>query len=112
MKISGWKMLPLTSQRKARATDPVKVSSIVAVGPAREGEVVDEDNVYHGDALRCDYMSTKHEAEKLALAAIMIAITKGVKSTPRRCAVACAMGKTSTAAALFVISSVKIMAMP
>lgn len=31
MKISGWKMLPLTSQRKARATDPVKVSSIVAV---------------------------------------------------------------------------------
>ena len=45
------------------------VSSVVTVGPASEGEVLDEDSEYHGDALRCDYMSTKHEAEKLALAA-------------------------------------------
>ena len=30
MKISGWKMLPLNTQRKSRATDPIKVSSIVA----------------------------------------------------------------------------------
>lgn len=30
MKISGWQMLPLNSQRKSRATDKIKVSSIVA----------------------------------------------------------------------------------
>lgn len=45
------------------------VSSIVAIGPARPGESVDEETEYRGQALRCDYMSTKHEAEKLAQAA-------------------------------------------
>ena len=30
MKISGWSMMPLTSHRKNRKSDPIKVSSIVA----------------------------------------------------------------------------------
>jgi hypothetical protein len=30
MKISGWKMMPLNDQRKNRATDPIKIKSIVA----------------------------------------------------------------------------------
>ena len=30
MKVGGWSMMPLTSGRKSRATDPIKVSSIVA----------------------------------------------------------------------------------
>lgn len=30
MKISGWKMMPLNARQKTRASDPIKVSSIVA----------------------------------------------------------------------------------
>ncbi len=30
MKVGGWNMLPLTSGKKSRTTDPIKVSSIVA----------------------------------------------------------------------------------
>lgn len=30
MKISGWKMMPLNDQRKGRASDPIKVKTIVA----------------------------------------------------------------------------------
>lgn len=30
MKIGAWKMLPLTSDRKSRRSDPIKVSSMVA----------------------------------------------------------------------------------
>jgi len=30
MKISGWKMMPLNDQRKGRASDPIKVNSIIA----------------------------------------------------------------------------------
>lgn len=30
MKISGWKMMPLNDQRKHRATDPIKVKSLIA----------------------------------------------------------------------------------
>jgi hypothetical protein len=30
MKISGWKMMPLNARHKTRASDPIKVSSIVA----------------------------------------------------------------------------------
>jgi hypothetical protein len=30
MRISGWKMMPLTSHRSSRKGDPIKVSSIVA----------------------------------------------------------------------------------
>jgi dihydroflavonol-4-reductase len=45
------------------------VGSVVAVGPARGEEVLDEDSVYRGDALACDYMTTKRRAEELALEA-------------------------------------------
>ncbi len=45
------------------------VSSVVAVGPALGGETLDEDSAYHGDELRCDYMTTKRRAEELALEA-------------------------------------------
>ncbi len=45
------------------------VSSVVAVGPAQRGETLDEDSAYHGDELRCDYMTTKRRAEELALEA-------------------------------------------
>jgi len=45
------------------------VSSVVAVGPARGGATLDEDSPYDGERLRCDYMTTKREAEGLALAA-------------------------------------------
>ena len=30
MKVSGWKMKPLDPQRRSRATDPIKVKSMVA----------------------------------------------------------------------------------
>ncbi|HZC67310.1 MAG TPA: hypothetical protein VE201_01710 [Nitrospirales bacterium] len=30
MKIGAWNMMPLTSSRKSRTTDPIKVSSIIA----------------------------------------------------------------------------------
>lgn len=30
MKIGDWNMMPLTSGRKARTTDPIKVSSMIA----------------------------------------------------------------------------------
>jgi len=30
MKINGWKMMPLNDQRRHRATDPIRVRSIVA----------------------------------------------------------------------------------
>jgi len=30
MKVGSWNMLPLTSGKKSRTTDPIKVSSIVA----------------------------------------------------------------------------------
>jgi hypothetical protein len=30
MKISGWKMMPLNDQRKGRASDPIRVKSMVA----------------------------------------------------------------------------------
>ncbi|MEO6708252.1 MAG: NAD-dependent epimerase/dehydratase family protein [Planctomycetota bacterium] len=45
------------------------VSSVVAVGPSLDGTILDERSVYHGDELGCDYMSTKREAEVLALQA-------------------------------------------
>ncbi|MBK8179863.1 MAG: NAD-dependent epimerase/dehydratase family protein [Planctomycetes bacterium] len=45
------------------------VGSVVAVGPARGEEVLDEDSEYRGDPLHCDYMTTKRRAEELALAA-------------------------------------------
>ncbi|HTF90669.1 MAG TPA: NAD-dependent epimerase/dehydratase family protein [Planctomycetota bacterium] len=43
------------------------VSSVVAVGPSLDGTILDERSAYHGDQLGCDYMTTKHEAELLAL---------------------------------------------
>ena len=45
------------------------VSSVVAVGHARENEVLNEDAPFNGAELRCDYTDTKREAEELALAA-------------------------------------------
>ena len=30
MKVSGWKMMPLNARQRSRATDPIKVRSIVA----------------------------------------------------------------------------------
>jgi len=30
MKVGGWNMMPLTSSKKSRMTDPIKVSSIIA----------------------------------------------------------------------------------
>ena len=30
MKIGNWKMLPLTSSRRSRASDPIKVNSLIA----------------------------------------------------------------------------------
>jgi len=46
------------------------VSSVVAVGPAAGAEdELDEDSAFDGDRLRCDYVDTKREAERLALAA-------------------------------------------
>ena len=30
MKVGGWNMMPLTSARRSRNTDPIKVSSIIA----------------------------------------------------------------------------------
>lgn len=30
MKVGDWKMMPLTSGRKSRMTDPIKVNSIIA----------------------------------------------------------------------------------
>ena len=30
MKVGGWKMMPLTSSKRSRITDPIKVSSIIA----------------------------------------------------------------------------------
>ncbi|HEY3175472.1 MAG TPA: hypothetical protein VGK94_06885 [Candidatus Polarisedimenticolia bacterium] len=30
MKVGGWNMMPLTSSKKSRNTDPIKVSSIIA----------------------------------------------------------------------------------
>ena len=45
------------------------VSSVVAVGPSLDGSTLTEDSAYRGDALRCDYMTTKHQAELLALEA-------------------------------------------
>lgn len=30
MKVGGWNMLPLTSGRRSRTTDPIKVNSIIA----------------------------------------------------------------------------------
>lgn len=30
MKVGDWKMMPLTSTRKSRTTDPIKVNSIIA----------------------------------------------------------------------------------
>jgi len=45
------------------------VSSVVAVGPSLDGTTLDETSAYRGEALRCDYMTTKREAEVLALEA-------------------------------------------
>lgn len=45
------------------------VSSVVAVGHARAGELLDERAPYNLGPLRCDYADTKHEAEQLALGA-------------------------------------------
>lgn len=44
------------------------VSSVVAVGPARADEVLDEGAEYRGARLHVDYVDTKREAEELALA--------------------------------------------
>ena len=30
MKVGGWNMLPLTSSKRSRTTDPIKVNSIIA----------------------------------------------------------------------------------
>jgi dihydroflavonol-4-reductase len=45
------------------------VSSVVAVGPSTDGTTLDEDSEWRGERLRCDYMTTKREAEVLALEA-------------------------------------------
>lgn len=46
------------------------VSSIVAVGYARGGVAMTEDQPFNGAELSCDYVDTKRAAEELALAAI------------------------------------------
>ena len=43
------------------------ISSVVAVGHARPGELLDEDAPFNGAELRCDYVDTKRAAEELAL---------------------------------------------
>jgi len=45
------------------------VSSVVAVGQARAGEVLDERAPYNLAPLRCDYADTKRAAEEIALGA-------------------------------------------
>ena len=45
------------------------VSSVVTVGHARPGEVLDETASYNGASLRVDYVDTKREAEEYAMAA-------------------------------------------
>lgn len=45
------------------------VSSVVAVGPSREGRPLDERAPFSGAGLDCDYMQTKRAAEELVLAA-------------------------------------------
>ncbi len=45
------------------------VSSVVAVGQARAGELLDESAPYNLGPVRCDYADTKRAAEELALGA-------------------------------------------
>jgi dihydroflavonol-4-reductase len=72
--------------RRAGACRLLHVSSVVAVGHARPGEVLDEDSPFNGSDLRCAYVDTKREAEELALAAAadldVVAINPGAVFGP------------------------------
>ncbi|HUR28486.1 MAG TPA: NAD-dependent epimerase/dehydratase family protein, partial [Planctomycetota bacterium] len=59
----------LDACRRHRVGRVLHVSSVVAVGPSLSGATLDEDSPYEGAFLRCDYMTTKREAEVLALRA-------------------------------------------
>jgi dihydroflavonol-4-reductase len=60
----------LEACRAHGVTRVLHVSSVVAVGHARDAsELLDEDAPYNNAALRCDYADTKRAAEELALEA-------------------------------------------
>lgn len=59
----------LEACRRQRIERLLHISSVVAVGHARAGELLDEDAPYNNAELRCDYADTKRAAEELALAA-------------------------------------------
>jgi dihydroflavonol-4-reductase len=59
----------LAAARAAGVARVVHTSSIAAIGPARDGEVADEDTPYREDAATSPYVRSKHRSEQLALAA-------------------------------------------
>lgn len=59
----------LAAAARVRARRFLHVSSVVAIGPSRDGRELDERSGYSGAGIDCDYMRTKYEAEQLALAA-------------------------------------------
>ena len=57
----------LQACERQRVGRVVHVSSIVAVGHAARGQLLDEESPYNGEHVGCDYMTTKRAAEELAL---------------------------------------------
>lgn len=59
----------LEAAREVGVQRCLHVSSVVGIGPSRDGSTLDESAEFSGAGIDCDYMRTKHEAEQLALAA-------------------------------------------